>query len=324
MITKLLSSSLPEAQHLGAAMKREAQCVVPTLLKYADFNPYRAQIGERQDFPLLPPAGKAAPPAPQVWGEELSSTALASQGLEGTARSRDNSLALPPPKLGGPGGPASLQDNFSTVTLLHHEEGADERLTASILYPHLPLSMTQLLVRVRQMSQQEREAVIDTYLSQRGKHDAPGRALERISVTMELTMDYGAWRDVQRHRMASLSMQTLAPHLGFHCPPELERFGYGPQFHVLTAQAAATFHALTDAGLGAEAGYVLPLATRIRALVTWNLREVAHFIELRSARQGHPSYRTVAQDVYRCIESTYPLVARYLRPDMKHYALTRE
>jgi len=106
--------------------------------------------------------------------------------------------------------------------------------------------------------------------------------------------------------------------------PEVETFGYKEQYEELMARAARTHARLQDAGLVHEAAYVLPLATRIRVLFTWNLREVTHFVELRSARQGHPSYRKIAQEVYHAVAAAHPLIARYMRPNLKTYALTRE
>ena len=41
-----------------------------------------------------------------------------------------------------------------------------------------------------------------------------------------------------------------------------------------------------------------------------NAREAMHVVELRSERQGHPSYRRIAQEMYRAIESVHPAVAR--------------
>ena len=137
-------------------------------------------------------------------------------------------------------------------------------------------------------------------------------------------MDYGAYRDVQRHRMATQTTQALSPALGFEMPPEIVRFGYGGEYDALMARVAGTHERLADGGLSLYAPYVLPLATRIRVLFTWNLREVFHFVELRSARQGHPSYRRIAQEVYRAIAEAHPLVARYLRPNMNDYDLTRD
>lgn len=223
---------------------------------------------------------------------------------------------------GGP--PAPTNGGEASVSLVATDPDADDTLVASILYEHQALSMGDLLARVRRMDPAAKERVVDEYLTRRGRHDAPGRALERISCTVEMTMDYGAYRDIQRHRMATQATQPLSPALGFAVPPEVERFGYAAPYGELMARAASTFHALQEAGFAHEAAYVLPLATRMRALFTWNLREVTHFVELRSARQGHPSYRKIAQDVFRAVSQAHPLIARYMRPNLNDYALTRD
>jgi thymidylate synthase ThyX len=277
LITKLLSQPLDEGRALGERIKAEAQQVVPTLLKYADPNAYRAETSE-------------------------AVAALAAELL----------------------GEGPVAGEVSAVSLLFADPDAEDRLVAAILYGASQMPMEALLARVKTWDQGAKERVVDEYLSRRGKHDAPGRALERLSCTVEMTMDYGAYRDVQRHRMATQTTQGLTPALGFERPREFETFGYAAQYDNLMAQSAAMYARLCDAGFVREAAYVLPLATRIRVLFTWNLREVTHFVELRSARQGHPSYRKIAQEVYHAVAESYPLIARYMRPNLNSYALTRE
>ncbi len=277
LITKLLSQPLEEGQELGRRIKEEARHIVPTLLKYADHNAYRAETGAAI--------------------EELAREVL---------------------------GEAPRKPAANPVTLLFSDPDADDRLVAAILYPAASLPMGALLARVKAMDPQTKERIVDEYLKRRGPHDAPGRALERLACTVEMTMDYGAYRDIQRHRMATQATQPLAPALGHETPAEMETFGCGAQYEELMARAARTYHRLWDAGFVHEAAYALPLATRIRVLFTWNLREVTHFVELRSARQGHPSYRKVAQEVYHAVAAAHPLIARYMRPNLKTYALTRE
>jgi thymidylate synthase ThyX len=43
------------------------------------------------------------------------------------------------------------------------------------------------------------------------------------------------------------------------------------------------------------------LAYRIRFAMQMNAREAMHVLELRSAPQGHPSYRRVCQEMHRLI-----------------------
>jgi len=310
LITKLLSQPLEEGQELGRRIREEAQHIVPTLLKYADHNAYRAEtsaaIADRAGVALgrFPGTGSAG----LLWDESRSATqeSSAPEGL-----SLSSSPALPVPGNG-------------SVSLLFSDPDADNKLVAAILYGAASLPMAALLARVQAMSEETKERVVDEYLTRRGKHDAPGRALERVFCTVEMTMDYGAYRDIQRHRMATQTTQALTPALGYERPPEVETFGYARQYEGLMTRAARTYARLQEAGLAREAAYALPLATRIRALFTWNLREVTHFVELRSARQGHPSYRKIAQDVYHAVAAAHPLVARYMRPNLKTYALTRE
>jgi len=282
LITKLLSQPLEEGRVLGAQIKAEAQHVVPTLLKYADYNSYRAET---------------------------------SAAIENLAQEM----------LGSPPVPNSGEVRVENgVALVFSDADADNKLVAAILYGAAQLPMETLLAQVQTWDYAKKERVVDEYLKRRDPHDAPGRALERVFCTVEMTMDYGAYRDVQRHRMATQTTQALTPALGFEMPREFETFGYADRYQGLMAQSEQAYARLCEAGFAPEAAYVLPLATRIRALFTWNLREVTHFVELRSARQGHPSYRKIAQDVYYVVAASYPLIARYLRPNLNTYALTRD
>ena len=72
-----------------------------------------------------------------------------------------------------------------------------------------------------------------------------------------------------------------------------------------------------------EAQYVVPLAFRKRVLFTWNLRALHHFISLRSARQGHLSYRRVAWRVYEELARAEPFLAEFIRVDRNDYEMTR-
>ena len=45
----------------------------------------------------------------------------------------------------------------------------------------------------------------------------------------------------------------------------------------------------------------MSLAYRIRYVMQLNAREAMHLIELRTSPQGHPSYRSVGQEMHRLI-----------------------
>ena len=58
-----------------------------------------------------------------------------------------------------------------------------------------------------------------------------------------------------------------------------------------------------------EALYALSLGYRIRYVLDLNAREAMQLIELRSGREGHPSYRAVAHEMHRLIAQVHPAVA---------------
>ena len=47
------------------------------------------------------------------------------------------------------------------------------------------------------------------------RRQRPGRALEATTYAFEIVCDYGAYRDLQRHRMLTLQAQPLTPRLGY-------------------------------------------------------------------------------------------------------------
>jgi thymidylate synthase ThyX len=144
------------------------------------------------------------------------------------------------------------------------------------------------------------QRLVELVLDQRGEHAPLPRAFELIPLTFELCCDYGAWRDLQRHRMATFLTQPLSPLHGYETPLEVEELvveGY----HEAMDSAAESYTQIADAINETVAQYVLPMAYRVRCLLQVSLREAAHIIELRSRPQGHPAYRHLAVGMWRAL-----------------------
>lgn len=175
-----------------------------------------------------------------------------------------------------------------------------------------------------QAAQEPRHAreVVSAYLDERGPHDQPLRALEQVTMRFEVRCDYGAWRDLQRHRMVSQTTPRLGTDEGFWLSPELDELGYATVCrHAL--EAAAEAHRQIAPTHPWEAQYVVPLAFNVRWVLQCNLREVFHLVELRSARQGHESYRKVAQAMADEVIRVCPWLDGALRVDRNDYPFAR-
>jgi hypothetical protein len=154
---------------------------------------------------------------------------------------------------------------------------------------------------VRALSTDERVALVHAYIGDRkNRRHRPGRAFERIDYRFEIVVDYGAFRDLQRHRLLTIEWQKLTPELGYTLPDLVVEAGEEPAY----VESLERSRALYDAMVGEfpiEASYAVALAHRVRCVMQMNAREAMHLIELRSGTQGHPSYRRIAQQMYRAI-----------------------
>jgi len=198
------------------------------------------------------------------------------------------------------------------VTLTDFDPDGETKVVAAALYAASTLPDDQLLALVRKMSHAERVAVLHAYVGRRGnRRHKPGRAFERTAYRFDVLADYGAFRDLQRHRLLTLEWQSLTPRHGWVMPAAVEEAGAGPDWARVMDESAALHDAVAAAGLPHVAGYAVSMAYRVRFYMEMNAREAMHVIELRSAPSGHPAYRGIVQAMHRLIaeRAGHPAIA---------------
>jgi hypothetical protein len=143
----------------------------------------------------------------------------------------------------------------------------------------------------------------------RNRRHRPGRGFEALRYRFEVVSDYGAFRDLQRHRMLTVQWQTLGPELGAGVPEELEPAGVAGLYRAGLERSRDEYARIAGGGRPELAPYALCLGYRIRYVLDMNAREAMHLIELRSGREGHPAYRAVAHALHAEIARVHPSVA---------------
>ena len=188
------------------------------------------------------------------------------------------------------------------VTLTDFDPEGEVKVVAAALYASAALPDDQLLARARRMTPAERAAVLEAYVGKRtNRRHKPGRALERTAYRFDVLADYGAFRDLQRHRLLTLEWQALSPRYGHVRPDAVDEAGARSDWDRVLDASAALHDAIAGAGLAEVAPYAVAMAYRVRFYMEMNAREAMHLIELRSAPQGHPAYRRIAQAMHRLI-----------------------
>jgi thymidylate synthase ThyX len=274
LLLRMRSHPLPEARSYADLMLRELRKVVPSFLKRVDV----ADRGVAHSSYLA---------ASRTAMEEVVSRLFPTDGDDEPG----GSISQP---AGGPG-------ERPTVRLVDFDPDAEVKLVASMLYPYTHLAEADLEDKVRQMTVDERMAVVRAYVGERtNRRHRPGRALERPSYRFDILADYGAFRDLQRHRMLTIDWQPLSPRHGYVRPQAIDLAGLTGRFDEVMDRSAALYDVLAER-FPAQAAYAVALAYRVRFVMQLNAREAMHLIELRTTPQGHPAYRDVAQQMHRLI-----------------------
>ncbi len=188
------------------------------------------------------------------------------------------------------------------VTLTDFDPDGEIKVVAAALYASSRLPDDQLLAVARKLGLEERRRVLEAYVGTRtNRRHKPGRAFERTAYRFDVLGDYGAFRDLQRHRLLTLEWQPLSTRHGWVGSDEIEAVGALPDWRRVMDDAAELYEGLVAASLPEVAPYAVSMAYRVRFYMELNAREAMHMIELRTTPQGHPAYRRICQTMHRLI-----------------------
>jgi hypothetical protein len=188
------------------------------------------------------------------------------------------------------------------VTLTDFDPDGELKVVAAALYAVSSLPDDQLLSIAKRMSADDRAALLRTYAGTRGnRRHKPGRAFERTGYRFDVLTDYGAFRDLQRHRLLTIEWQPLSTSHGYTEPAAIEEVGALADWRRVMDESAELYEQLAASGGREIAPYAVVMAYRVRFYMDMNAREAMHVIELRTSPQGHPSYRRVCQLMHRAI-----------------------
>jgi thymidylate synthase ThyX len=190
------------------------------------------------------------------------------------------------------------------VRLTDFDPDGEIKVVAAMLYPYSHLGDEAILARAASMSGEERMDVVRRYVGERSnRRHRPGRAFERTDYRFEVVSDYGAFRDLQRHRLLSIEWQGLTACHGYSMPSSIADAGVRATFAEAMERSARLWDALRGDFDAKQAAYAVALAFRIRYSMQLNAREAMHVTELRTSSQGHPEYRSVCQQMHEQIAS---------------------
>ncbi|HEX4021359.1 MAG TPA: FAD-dependent thymidylate synthase [Acidobacteriaceae bacterium] len=196
-------------------------------------------------------------------------------------------------------------------------ESIEIEIITTLLYGACHYPYRQIRDHVAALDAAKRDELLLLGMQDRGRHDELLRAFSSgYGFRFDILMDIGGFRDMHRHRRCVQTMQSFTNAHGYEVPELLHETPMYGEYEKTLRKAHAIFDQLSLANLpdaAATAQYVLPLGTRCRSLFKMDFAEAVYISELRSAPQGHISYRRVAWEMYQAIAKHHPKLAQFIR-----------
>lgn len=283
LLTKMYASELDEIKKLALVLHDELRVVIPAFVRGAEDKYRKAQ----QEY---------------ISKTRSSVSKISNQFTENYSNQKTN----------------------ETVLLTDYDKNGEKKVLSAILYSNSNISMQDANKIAHSLSPEKAQAILKAYVGEReNRRHKPYRAFENTYYTFDICANFGAYRDMQRHRIATQERQLLGVSLGYDIPKEIIEAGFENEFKNAMDNAKANYE-LISKKMPKQAQYIVPFAYKLRWYITMNLREAYHIIELRSVQQGHTDYRKIAQEMYNKINSVHPALACGMKfVDMKEYALER-
>jgi thymidylate synthase ThyX len=271
LLMRLAVHPLAEMREVGELMKVELRKVIPEFLKRVDVEERGVAWSRYWD-------------ANRSRVEEMTTSVLGDAGAK--------------------------PEHRDEVTLVDFDPEGEVKIAAAVLYASSAVPDDQLLALARSMPREQVAEILRASVGDRtNRRHKPGRAWERASYRFDVLCDYGAFRDLQRHRPLTIEWQRLTTEHGYETPAQIDDAGLRSDWERVMQASAETERALLDAGFVEQAQYAVSMAYRIRFVMQMTAREAMHLTELRSQPAGHPVYRRVAQTMHRLIADVHPAIA---------------
>ncbi len=206
------------------------------------------------------------------------------------------------------------EQETGTYVRLIKAYGDEDDLIAKIIADSSQMSFGQIEEVVAQLTDEQKREIVDVYVGERyNRRVKPGRAFELPHYLVEVQCDYGAFRDIARHRAVdAFDWQQLQPYLGHAKPEVIDKAGVTDLYESAFSISQELYENLSGRGYVDQAQYATLFGHNMRFTLMVNARALTQSAELRTTPQGHPSYRKVYQDIYAAVEAEHPHVARVM------------
>ncbi len=199
----------------------------------------------------------------------------------------------------------SRDDGGAAVRLIDATRDGDTRVAASMIFSSARVSYREALRAASRLSEARKKDLITETMRHMQHHDSVWREFESIHVLFEVLVSASCYAQLKRHRMAMLITQPYSLELGVSIPRSVRRSKAVSFFRETISSTERMYRSLRMKA-GDAADYTLTNAHRRRVLVDMNMRELYHFVRLRSDPGAQWEIREISDSISRQVSASLP------------------
>ncbi len=201
----------------------------------------------------------------------------------------------------------------SRVRLLHVTDDLENKIVADILYGEgrHGHSWQAVYAMVKTIDAESKKRILQQAFERFGKHDEPLHSMRRTRIAFEIYPDFGAWRDIQRHRRCNQTFPLPTCDYGYDIPWLVKEAGLEQHYKEHMERTAEMFEKARK--ISQEEAVIVPaLAFRVKQIIDADIEEWIYIWRLRTTPQGHFSYRQIFLETFEQARQQMPLLGEII------------
>lgn len=201
-------------------------------------------------------------------------------------------------------------DLSNKARLLSSHKNADDKVLSALIYSQGELSWQENLDTVSHLPKIAKEQLWQqVFRGMRAWHKVP-RAFEAVDFEFELSMSESCWAQFKRHRPCTILKKAGYPGLSI-IPKAIEKIGYYKSWQETMQRCTHLADAMPES-LKHLRDYLKLNATPCKIYAKINLREIYHFVRLRSDEHAQWEIRSISEAICNQVQKQAPNASRLL------------
>jgi thymidylate synthase ThyX len=193
-----------------------------------------------------------------------------------------------------------------------HGEDPESEIAAALIFEATDMDMSECRSIARDLTDDELKRLFKPLFEHYPVHSSLPRAFEMMDLVFDFEISASGFAQLKRHRMATIITQGYSP-LKWDTPSIMREDPNATARYIELMKQGQDLYREVKVALGeGPAQYCLCNANRRRVVLKMNLRELYHFVRLRSDEHAQTEIRRISDSLIWVMKERYPVVTALL------------